>query len=56
MIVPADVWERRLEAAEDELDIELAPRRLSEGDGPPLTRAELDDALRRAGEAARQPA
>lgn len=56
VIVPVDVWERLLEAAEDELDIELAQRRLSKGGGPRLTRADLDDALRRAGEAARKPA
>ncbi len=55
VIVPVDVWEKLLEAAEDELDIELAQRRLAEG-GMTSSRRDLDAALRRAAEVARKPA
>ncbi len=52
VIVPVDVWEKLLEQAEDELDLDLARRRLSGGDGHRLTRADLDEAFRQAAEAA----
>lgn len=56
VIVPVDVWERLLEQAEDEVDMALSRRRLADGQGPPLTRADLDEALRRAADAARRTA
>ncbi len=56
VIVPVEVWEQLLESAEDELDIDLARRRLSSPPGPRRTRRDLDDALRQAAEAARKPA
>lgn len=56
VIVPIDMWERLLDAAEDEVDLDLARRRLSEGSGNRLSRGDLDDALRRAAEAAAKPA
>jgi antitoxin StbD len=56
VIVPVDVWEKLLENAEDELDLELARRRLESGQGSRLTRQDLDDAFRRAAEVARKPA
>lgn len=59
VIVPVDVWEKLLEQAEDELDLDLAlaRRRLADDDGRRLTRGHLDEALRQAAEAAaRKPA
>lgn len=57
VIVPVDVWEKLLEQAEDELDIEFARQRLTDDDGRRLTRGDLDEAFRRAAEAAaRKPA
>ena len=55
VIVPVEVWERLLESAEDELDIDLARRRLSVPSGQRRTRSDLDEALRQAAEAARKP-
>jgi hypothetical protein len=40
--VPVRVWERLLEAAEDELDAELARDRLIRDNGRQLSRAEVD--------------
>ena len=40
--VPVRVWERLLEAAEDELDAELARDRLTRDNGRLLSRAEVD--------------
>lgn len=57
VIVPVDVWEKLLEQAEDELDLDLARQRLAADDGRRLTRADLDAAFRQAVEAAaRKPA
>jgi hypothetical protein len=42
VIVPVRVWERLLEAAEDELDAELARDRLTRDNGRQLSRAEVD--------------
>lgn len=57
VIVPVDVWEKLLEQAEDELDLDLARRRLAADDARRLTRADLDVAFRQAVEAAaRKPA
>lgn len=57
VIVPVDVWEKLLEQAEDELDLDLARRRLAGDPGRRLTSADLDEAFRRAREAAsRTPA
>jgi PHD/YefM family antitoxin component YafN of YafNO toxin-antitoxin module len=57
VIVPVDVWEQLLEQAEDELDLNLARRRLDARHGQPLSSADLDEAFRRAREAAaRKPA
>ncbi|MGH9063833.1 MAG: hypothetical protein ACRDZQ_06285 [Acidimicrobiales bacterium] len=55
VIVPLDVWEKLMETAEDELDFALARKRVA-GSSRRLSRGELDDALRRAAEAARRPA
>lgn len=52
VIVPVDVWEKLLEQAEDELDVALVRRRLADDGGRRLTRADLDEALRQAAEAA----
>jgi hypothetical protein len=52
VIVPVEVWEKLLEAAEDELDVELVRERLAGGDRGSLTRGDLDAALQRAAEAA----
>ena len=52
MIVPVDVWEKLLEQAEAELDLDLARRRFAGDDGHRLTRADLDEALLQAAEAA----
>lgn len=52
VIVPVEVWERLLEQAEDELDVEFARRRLADDHPQPLTRADLDEAFRRATQAA----
>ena len=41
VIVPVRVWERLLEAAEDELDAELARDRLTRDNGRQLSRAEV---------------
>jgi hypothetical protein len=56
VIVPVDVWEKLLEAAEDDLDLDLARERLVGGRARRLTRAELDEAFRHAADAARRPA
>lgn len=56
VIVPVDIWEKLLDAAEDDLDVELAQRRLSSGIESHLTRTDLDEALRRAAETAGKPA
>lgn len=57
VIVPVDVWEKLLEQAEDELDLDLVRRRLAGDHGDRLTSADLDEAFRQAGEAAnRKPA
>ena len=42
VIVPVRVWERLLEAAEDELDAELARDRPTRDNGRQLSRAEVD--------------
>lgn len=42
VIVPVEVWERLLEQAEDEVDMELARDRLARDDGRRLSRAEVD--------------
>ncbi len=42
VIVPVRVWERLLEAAEDELDAELARDLLTRDNGRQLSRAEVD--------------
>ena len=52
VIVPVEVWEKLLEHAEDEVDLDLVQRRLRGDVGPRLSRGDLDDALRRAAEAA----
>lgn len=52
VIVPVEVWEKLLEAAEDELDVELVRERLAGGDRGSLTRDDLDAALQRAAKAA----
>lgn len=52
VIVPLEVWEKLLEQAEDTLDLELARQRLSHGEGQGLSRAALDEAFRKAAEAA----
>jgi PHD/YefM family antitoxin component YafN of YafNO toxin-antitoxin module len=54
VIVPVEVWEKLLEHAEDEVDLDLARRRLATP-GPRLGRGDLDRALRQAGEAAADP-
>jgi PHD/YefM family antitoxin component YafN of YafNO toxin-antitoxin module len=56
VIVPVDVWEKLLEQAEDDLDIDLARRRLDNDSGDQLTRADLDHAFQQAAEAARKSA
>lgn len=56
VIVPVEVWEQLLESAEDDLDTELARRRLAASSGSRRTRSDLDNALRQAAEAARRPA
>lgn len=58
VIVPVDLWEKLLEQVEDDLDLDLARRRLATSTSPSLTRTDLDEALRRAIEAAatRRPA
>ncbi|MEO6886434.1 MAG: hypothetical protein ABI232_09150 [Jatrophihabitantaceae bacterium] len=43
VIVPVAVWERLLEQAEDELDIQLARQRLAGDDGRRLTGAEVSE-------------
>lgn len=54
VLVPIATWEKLLEHAEDELDLDLARRRLADG-RPWLGADELDAALRRAAaEASRQ--
>jgi len=55
VIVPVEVWERLLEQAEDELDLDLARRRLAAGDQEHLTRTGLDRALMQAAQAAAHP-
>jgi len=55
VIVPVEVWEQLLESAEDDLDAELAQRRLADSSGARRTRSDLDNALRQAAEAARRP-
>jgi PHD/YefM family antitoxin component YafN of YafNO toxin-antitoxin module len=56
VIVPVEVWEQLLESVEDDLDAELARRRLADSSGARRTRSDLDNALRQAAEAARRPA
>ena len=56
VIVPVDVWEKLLEAAEDDLDLGLARERLLDGSAQRLSRADLDEAFRHAADAARRPA
>lgn len=56
VIVPVEVWEQLLESVEDDLDAELARRRLAASSGAGQTRSDLDDALQQAAEAARRPA
>ncbi len=55
VIVAVEVWERLLEQAEDELDLDLAHRRLAAGDQERLTRSDLDRALQQAAQAAAHP-
>lgn len=43
VIVPVAVWERLLEQAEDELDIQLARQRLAGDDGRRLIGAEVSE-------------
>ncbi len=52
VIVPVEVWERLLEQAEDELDLDLARRRLADGGQGRLTGTNLDRALQQAAQAA----
>jgi antitoxin StbD len=52
VIVPVEIWERLLEAAEDEVDLANARRRTSSADEQRLTRDDLDAALARAAQAA----
>lgn len=47
VIVPVTVWEKLLEAAEDELDTELARDRLARDDGRRLSQAEVNEVLNR---------
>lgn len=47
VIVPVAVWEKLLEAAEDELDAELARERLARDDGRHLSQAEVNEVLDR---------
>ncbi len=57
VIVRVDVWEKLLDQAEDELDLDLARRRLAVDHEDRLTIADPDEAFRQAGEAAtRNPA
>jgi antitoxin StbD len=56
VIVPVEVWEQLLEAAEDDLDTKLADRRVSAGPHRRSTRSDLDEAFKQAREAARRPA
>lgn len=42
VIVPVDVWERFLEAAEDELDLGLVAERIAASNGHRLDQAEVD--------------
>lgn len=51
VLVPIATWERLLEHAEDELDLDLARRRLSDRQ-PWLSEDDLDAALQRAAAAA----
>jgi hypothetical protein len=51
VIVPIAVWEKLLAYAEDELDLDLAQRRLADK-RPWLSEADLDAALARAAEEA----
>ncbi len=45
VIVPVDVWEKLLEEAEDDFDIELARRRLASNDGQRLSHAAVNDLI-----------
>ena len=47
VIVPVAVWETLLDAAEDELDAELARDRITRDDGRQLSRAEVNDVFDR---------
>jgi hypothetical protein len=47
VIVPVVVWEKLLDAAEDELDVELARDRLVRDGGRQLSRAEIDRVFER---------
>ncbi len=51
VLVPIATWEKLLEHAEDELDLDLAQRRLSDR-RPWLSEDDLDAALQRAADAA----
>lgn len=42
VIVPVEIWERLLEQAEEELDLEFARDRLAHDDGRRLSRDEID--------------
>jgi len=53
VLVPIAVWEKLLEHAEDELDVDLVRRRLTD-DRPWLSEDELAAALQRATEASQQ--
>jgi antitoxin StbD len=53
VLVPIAVWEKLLEHAEDELDVDLARRRLAD-DRPWLNKDELEAALQRASAQASQ--
>lgn len=46
-IVPVAIWERLLEAAESELDAELARDRLARDDGRQLSRTEVNEVFDR---------
>ncbi|MFY2861262.1 hypothetical protein ACOJVU_16295 [Mycobacterium sp. THU-M104] len=49
VIVPVAVWEKLLDAAEDELDAEPARDRITRDDGRQLSRAEVNDVFDRLG-------
>jgi antitoxin StbD len=47
VIVPVAVWEKLLEAGEDELDADLARERLARDNGRQLSRAEVNEVFDR---------